>query len=226
MIIVVIMGWIFSPVLHSPVKQIALGASQFHKIPARISANYVPRQLPAMNDPVATQVLSMNSDAQEIKKEYQKVAYSLAQKIDQSNLEVSLLDEWSSKLDHDEFMQKLPKDVREEYENLEKAILKIKNHHLREDGMTESFFTKYQLEIPRWLQERRQELNAYTLPGDVARLVLTKASESEITDNDVDTILRRCGKKNTDCVDKAFALLIDANHAFNDDQFKRIQEYL
>ncbi|MEK6623793.1 MAG: hypothetical protein AABY86_02415, partial [Bdellovibrionota bacterium] len=56
MIIVVIMGWIFSPVLHSPVKQIALGASQFHKIPARISDNYVPRQLPAMNDPVATQV--------------------------------------------------------------------------------------------------------------------------------------------------------------------------
>ena len=55
-------GMDLSPVPHSPVKQTLL-ASQFHKRPARISANYVPRQVPVMNDPRLTQVLSMNSAA-------------------------------------------------------------------------------------------------------------------------------------------------------------------
>ncbi len=161
-----------------------------------------------------------------IKREYQEVAYTLAQKIQQSNLDVTLLNEWATTLTHDEFMKKLPRNVREGYAKLEQVILKIRNRHLAEDGMTESFFTKYQVEMPSWLQDRRHELNSYQLPEAVERLVQQKMNESELTDGDVDNILRGCGKRNANCVDKAFAQLIDANHAINNDQLKRIQEYL
>ncbi|MBI2521864.1 MAG: hypothetical protein HYV97_15720 [Bdellovibrio sp.] len=175
---------------------------------------------------VMSQAEEISNDQDEIKREYQDVAYSLAQKIKQNNLDVTLLNEWVSKLSRTEFLQKLPEEVREGYENLEKVILKIRNNHLKEDGMTESFFTKYKVEMPLWLLERREKLNAYPLPEDVASLVLKKTSDAEISNEDVDKILRGCGKKNNNCIDKAFALLIDANHALDDSQLKRIQEFL
>lgn len=217
-IIGAIVSWRLIRVDHGPSSEVELIEAPTH--------SFKTATLPFTTPLPATTTTHVNNEIDEIKKEYQEVAYSLAQKIDKSDLEVTLLNDWASKLNREEFLQKLPTEIREGYENLEKIILKVRDRHLKEDGMTESFFTKYKIEMPEWLQKRRQELEAYSLPSDVAAVVSTKASENEITDNDVANILRGCGKQNNNCIEKAFALLIDANHALNNDQLKKIQEYL
>lgn len=159
-------------------------------------------------------------------KDYQDAAYELAAEIEKHGYDGEDLNEIFNRVGRESFLKELPKELRASYQNLEKKIQVLGQDQLKQDGMRESFFTKYQAQMPEWIKKHREELEKSPLPTRVQAMVTKKTNDPEIDNDEVNDILNGCGKGNTNCINKAFALLIDANHGLDDNQMKMIQEYL
>lgn len=159
-------------------------------------------------------------------KEYQEAAYALATKIEKLGLDGEELNELFNRVGKENFLNHVPEEIRPDYLLLEEKIAVIQKNYLRQDGMSEKFFTKYQVQMPEWIEKHRQELQEARLPSTVESLVNKKINESELNNDEINEILAGCGKGNSSCINKAFAMLIDAHHGLEDSQLKLIQEYL
>jgi hypothetical protein len=159
-------------------------------------------------------------------KEYQEAAYELAQMIEKNNLDGSTLDASFSKLGREQFLKAQPEDVRGAYLKLEEKISQMQDQIKREDGIHQEFFNRYQTEIPTHLKNQRTKLDQISLPLEVDNLVKLTAKKNEINDQDIELILKECGRGESDCINKSFAILIEANHGLSEKQLKTIGEYL
>jgi len=163
---------------------------------------------------------------EDLQADYQVSAAQLARQIEKYNLSPSNLNQWASELSHTEFMQKLPEEVQKAYRSFEKKIEAIQKMHMAEDGMDPAFFTQYKIQIPSWIKDHRQALQGVGLPTSVSSFVSDKSHAPELTNQDIRYVLNNCGKGNTTCIEKSFAILIDANHALSEPQLEMIKEYL
>lgn len=190
-----------------------------------------PLQSSVTSTPVAksslpTAAISSITEKDLLVEEYRDAAKKLAAKVEELGLDGRDLDDLMEKHGPQDFVAKLPQELRPYYTAVAEKVNAIGLKTLKEDGMSEKFFTKYQTEMPNWMAEKRKALNKEVLPAAVAELVKKKQTETELSNNDINSILSGCGKGNAGCINKAFAVLIDANHGLSDQQLKKIQEYL
>ncbi|HXH75195.1 MAG TPA: hypothetical protein VNJ08_09540 [Bacteriovoracaceae bacterium] len=170
--------------------------------------------------------LKVEIQKDKITEEYQGAANALAMKIEKLGLDGNELSELFNRVGKENFLKHVPKEIRADYLNLEEKVAAMQLAHLAKDGMTPSFFTKYEVEMPEWIKNQREEVELSKLPSAVTELVMKTMSEPEIENEYINKILVECGKGNAPCINKAFAMLIDANHGLSDNQLKLIQEYL
>lgn len=162
----------------------------------------------------------------QFKAAYRKAAAELAQKIEELNLNGEDLSELFNSLGEKKFLSQVPNALRPYYEKLNASIYHLQDHYLAQDGVSRAFFTQYRVEMPEELKEKRAALEKVDLPLKVEDVVKIKMNEKSLSEADVKTILDECGRGESDCINKAFALLIDINHALNDHQLEMIKEYL
>jgi len=165
-------------------------------------------------------------EQEELKEAYQKAAYDLAEKIERHQLDGSELNILFSKLGRERFLRRLPEEVKAAYLNLEEKIKPLQNKFKKEDGIHEEFFNRYQTFIPVHLKNQREQLDKFQLSSNVEDLVDSVIKKDQVTNEDVENILNACGIKNVDCINKSFALVIEANHGLSEIQLKNIREYL
>lgn len=157
---------------------------------------------------------------------YQEAAYALAGKMEKLGLDGKELDDLYTRVGKENFLKHVPEEIRPDYLRLEEKVAALRQSYLKQDGMSEKFFTKYQVQMPEWIEKQRQELEKAVLPSSVESMVNKKINESELNNDDINEILTGCGRGNSSCINKAFATLIDAHHGLEASQLKMIQEYL
>jgi len=158
---------------------------------------------------------------QNFEQEFQKAAMGLVSKIEELKVDPDELDRIVSRhgpkaLDH------VPKQLRSYYLEVNKAVDQIRNKIKSDHGMTDHFFTSYQVHMPQRLKQEHRRLQQVSLPEEALGL----ARQDHLSDEDVSFLLNKCGKKNTDCINRSFVTLIDANHLLSDRQLSLIKEYL
>ena len=159
-------------------------------------------------------------------KEYREKVQDLALIIDEHKLDIDLLNDQAADLSFEDFIATLPKRVAQKYIEFKQVIGKIQQESLKEDGMDASFFTSYQVQTPEWIQNRKEQLEAVSLPNPVLEVVEKGLSEDSISNELLSGVLEICGKGNSNCIEKAVISWIDANHSLTDDQHQKIKEYL
>jgi hypothetical protein len=158
--------------------------------------------------------------------DYQVSAYELAKVLEKHKLDGDELNRLFNKLGKSEFLKQLPDEVRNAYNHLEEKIEVLQKNQQLQDGMHEKFFSKYKTEIPGHIKNQRDQLEVVQIPQSVSEIVSDVSSSAEVTNTDVQRILEACGKGNSNCINKSFAMIIESNHALDNLQLKRIQEYL
>jgi len=171
-------------------------------------------------------ILRKIEEQNQLKEAYEKAAYDLADKIEKHQLDGVELNKLFSKLGRERFLRRLPEEVKAAYLNLEDKILPLQKNLQKEDGIHEEFFNRYQTFIPTHLKNQREELEKVQLNSHVEDLIDSIVQKDQVSDQDVDNILNACGMKNVDCINKSFALVIEANHGLSEMQLKNIREYL
>ncbi len=201
--------------------------SDTKKISSKIFSTDLKKQITSDSaNGVSIRLDSQHSQKSSAIETYHKAANNLAQKIDHLGLDGDELNKLFTRVGKEKFLEQIPSELKSLYLDLDRKIYDLAKLKLNADGVSEKFFTHYEAEMPAHLREERERLESEILPSKVEKLVEKKINDSEINNDEVSEILLGCGQGNSSCINKAFALLVDAHHALDEQQLKMIKEYL
>jgi hypothetical protein len=153
------------------------------------------------------------------KKKVEPLLDQLAQELDQQKISIS---DFVRKEEAGE-TNDLPPAIQDLSRGIKLAIRKAQQEVLKEDGVSEDFFTPMKTSMSESLQRKADAVDTISLSEDVQSFVADRAQHSEITDEDLKNLSALCGS-DQDCLNKSMKIWMDANHLFTDEQLAMVEE--